>query len=157
MKIAFGPVFFLLALDCLCAELLTRRCRVDYNVPRQRRQAAFQQSLYKDEDIKVLDLDVKSLVATVLNADDAYLVQFYNFWCGHCRTFAPIFVRFAKDVQGWNSVVKVAAINCADERNAAICATNGVTFVPYIKVYMKNQKKNFMRPLANVLKVQHES
>lgn len=54
--------------------------------------------------------------------------------CGHCRAFAPFYRRFAELVQNWQGVVSVAAMNCADTFNQAVCRDNGVTHFPLMKV-----------------------
>lgn len=94
---------------------------------------AFEQSLYKSDD-PIVQLNLTSFNRTIINADSAFLVEFYASWCGHCRAFAPTYVRLAKTVQGWSEVVKVAAINCAVKAHEGLCQENGVEYFPYLKV-----------------------
>uniref|UniRef100_A0A1I7VXS8 Sulfhydryl oxidase n=1 Tax=Loa loa TaxID=7209 RepID=A0A1I7VXS8_LOALO len=63
---------------------------------------------------------------------------FYLDWCGHCRSFAETYKLLARDVYGWNKVVRLAAINCADPFNEVTCQTNAVQFFPYIKYFPRN-------------------
>ncbi|CAJ0924411.1 unnamed protein product, partial [Mesorhabditis belari] len=69
--------------------------------------------------------------------------MFYSDWCGHCRAFAPLYKRLADDVKGWSPVVKVAAINCADQVNEATCRANGVQYFPFIKYFPRNSSQSF--------------
>lgn len=34
----------------------------------------------------------------IYDSTKAYLVQFYNSWCGHCINFSPVYKTFAADV-----------------------------------------------------------
>ncbi|VDM75223.1 unnamed protein product [Strongylus vulgaris] len=73
-------------------------------------------TLYAAEDL-VLQLDDNTFNDTIFCVGEkctSYLVEFYSDWCGHCRSFAPLYKALANDVRGWQDVVKIAAINCAD-------------------------------------------
>ena len=48
--------------------------------------------------------------------------------------FAPLYKKLAQDVKGWEKVVKIAAMNCADQVNEVTCRANGVEYFPFIKV-----------------------
>lgn len=63
------------------------------------------------------------------------LVQFYNSWCGHCISFAPIFKRFAADVKRWKTVVRVLVIDCADDINTNTCREMDINSYPTIKLF----------------------
>ena len=52
---------------------------------------------------------------SLYNTDTLWLVQFYKHWCGHCQRFAPIWKALAEDILDWSPIVKIAAINCADQ------------------------------------------
>lgn len=82
----------------------------------------------------ILQLDETSFNDTIYRQNMAFVVEFYADWCGHCRTFAPLYKALAKDIAAWNSIVTVAAVNCADAFNEATCRANGVSFFPFIKV-----------------------
>ena len=41
-------------------------------------------------------LDEYNFIDGVLNGEDAYLVDFYAPWCGHCHSFAPHYEKLAK-------------------------------------------------------------
>jgi len=53
-----------------------------------------------DEGDKVAVLNVTNFKNTVFGTKNAWVVQFYNSWCGHCFAFAPKYKALAADVQG---------------------------------------------------------
>jgi len=55
--------------------------------------------LYSDED-DVVSLDVGSFNGTVLGTSNAWLVEFYSSWCGHCVRYAPVYKQLATNVKG---------------------------------------------------------
>ncbi|KAK5972587.1 Sulfhydryl oxidase [Trichostrongylus colubriformis] len=48
-----------------------------------------------------------------------------------------------EDVRGWQDVVKIAAINCADSANQITCQSNNVQFFPFIKYFPRNSTDAF--------------
>jgi len=55
--------------------------------------------LYSAEDDVIL-LNVTSFNGTVLGTSNAWLVEFYSSWCGHCIRYAPFYKQLATDVKG---------------------------------------------------------
>ncbi|CAD6187199.1 unnamed protein product [Caenorhabditis auriculariae] len=101
-------------------------------------------TLYSAED-SIIQLDEVTFNDTVYcNGDDCvgHLVEFYSDWCGHCRSFAPLYKSFAKDVDGWQGVVKIGAINCADSVNEHVCRSNGIQYFPLIKYFPRNSTES---------------
>lgn len=86
-----------------------------------------------DDSHEVVYLDHENFYNVVLNSRRAWLVQFYNSWCGHCMDFAPVYQEFARNVSRWRPAVGIAAINCADEKNIAVCRANKVEAYPTMK------------------------
>ena len=78
------------------------------------------QGLYNPED-DVIVLTVHNFKSQVMNSPQAWLVEFYNSWCGFCQRFAPSWKALATDVKGWSDLVKVAAIDCSEDENTPIC------------------------------------
>ncbi|KAK6033329.1 thioredoxin [Ostertagia ostertagi] len=102
-------------------------------------------TLYSPDDL-VIQLDDNTFNDTIFctsNKCTSYLVEFYSDWCGHCRSFAPLYKELAKDVRGWQDVVKIAAINCADSANQITCQSNNVQFFPFIKYFPRNSTDAF--------------
>ena len=62
-------------------------------------------------------------------------IQFYNSWCGHCQKFSPIFKSLATDVKDWSSVIKLAVIDCSEDRNAEICRDYEIYMYPSMRYF----------------------
>jgi thiol-disulfide isomerase/thioredoxin len=91
-------------------------------------------SLYNQSD-GVLNLDHSDFASSVFGKTNAFLVKFYANWCGHCITFASRYKMLARDVINWRSVVRLAAVNCADTVNLNLCRDQSVTSYPTLKFY----------------------
>ncbi|KAK8777402.1 hypothetical protein V5799_029255 [Amblyomma americanum] len=78
-------------------------------------------------------LNATSFQKVILNKENAWLVQFYNHWCGHCIKFSPLFRAFANDVAGWKPVISLAVIDCVDYMQT--CRTYGINSYPTIKFF----------------------
>ena len=57
------------------------------------------EGLYNSEDFVTI-LDDDSFSHTVYGSSNAWMVEFYNSWCGHCVRFAPTWKTIAEDVKG---------------------------------------------------------
>lgn len=55
--------------------------------------------LYKDTD-PIVQMTVVDFKTTILETSNAWLIEFYSSWCGHCIDFAPTFIELANDVKG---------------------------------------------------------
>ncbi|XP_054720800.1 sulfhydryl oxidase 1-like [Uloborus diversus] len=91
-------------------------------------------SLYSPED-PLWELDGTNFERIVLGKSNAWIIEFYNNWCGHCIRYAPTWKEFAKDTKTWRRVVDVAVVNCADSQNDKLCRAYGVNSFPTIKVF----------------------
>ncbi|VDP03929.1 unnamed protein product [Heligmosomoides polygyrus] len=119
-------------------------------------------TLYSSDDL-VIQLDDNTFNDTIFcynNTCTSYLVEFYSDWCGHCRSFAPLYKELAKDVRGWQDVVKIAAINCADSANQITCQSNNVQFFPFIKYFPRNSSDAFsgskLRPYQSLAEMRDQ-
>ncbi|XP_033643196.1 sulfhydryl oxidase 1-like isoform X1 [Asterias rubens] len=97
------------------------------------------QSLYNISD-QVTVLENKTLKSTVYNSEQAWFVQFYSSWCGHCLHFAPVWKAFAVDISGWQSIARLGAVNCADQKNSKICSQNIDVGFPTLRLFRALQK-----------------
>jgi len=86
-------------------------------------------------DPHIVHLDNSSFTSALLDQPHAWAVEFYNDWCGHCRRFAPVWSAVAAETTDWGSVLKVAAVNCARERNQALCRQYGIQKTPTVKMF----------------------
>lgn len=92
------------------------------------------QSLYDNND-KVFVLTHENFYQSVFDQPYASNVEFYNSFCGFCRNFAPIYKAWAEDVYGWRDVVRISAIDCADDANNDICRDMEIMRYPTLKFY----------------------
>ena len=92
--------------------------------------------LYEASDPGLTLLNASNFKTIVHNSPNAWMVEFYSSWCGHCIRFAPTFKQIAKDVQKWSNVISVAAIDCAQEGNMPICRDYEIMGYPSIKFFL---------------------
>ncbi|KAK4314016.1 hypothetical protein Pmani_014679 [Petrolisthes manimaculis] len=91
-------------------------------------------SLYNNSDTVVI-LDVTNFTSIVHNTENAWIIEFYNSWCGHCISFAPIWKEFGKDVKAWEHTVKVGVVDCSVDENMPLCREYEIMAYPTIKMF----------------------
>uniref|UniRef100_A0A914RYJ0 Sulfhydryl oxidase n=1 Tax=Parascaris equorum TaxID=6256 RepID=A0A914RYJ0_PAREQ len=107
------------------------------------RVIADEKSLFSNED-QILQLDVDNFNQKVYSQffspcsvpcfhGRAFFVEFYSSWCGACIAYAPLYKKFALDVQAWKPIIEVGAVNCADDKNSRICREHAIDAFPTIK------------------------
>lgn len=94
--------------------------------------------LYTSADPGLVILDNSNFSSHLSHKKEAFFVEFYNTWCGHCVKFAPIFKEFARDVQSWSSVVQLAVVDCAEDRNHDICRDYEIYMYPSLRFFHTN-------------------
>ncbi|XP_068831060.1 sulfhydryl oxidase 2 [Capricornis sumatraensis] len=107
--------------------------------------------LYRAGEDAVWVLDSGSVRGATANSSAAWLVQFYSSWCGHCIGYAPTWRALAADVRDWAAAIRVAALDCAEEKNQEVCRTYDIHFYPtfrYFKAFTKDftTGENFKGP-----------
>ena len=100
------------------------------------------QSFY-DSDPHILELTPKSFDKAIHNTNYTTLVEFYAPWCGHCKQLSSTFRKAAKKLDG---VVQVAAVNCDQNKNKALCAKYGVEGFPTLMVF-RPPKLDLSKPM----------
>jgi thiol oxidase len=55
--------------------------------------------LYNSDD-KVTVLNATNFKNTVHGTNNAWIIEFYNSWCGYCHRFAPVWKSLASDIYG---------------------------------------------------------
>ncbi|XP_065051980.1 dnaJ homolog subfamily C member 10-like [Rhopilema esculentum] len=100
----------------------------------------------------VEQLDYYSFFDVVINQMDAWLVDFYAPWCGHCTQFAPVFEKIAKRLSG---TVKAAKVNC--EENYNLCREAGIRAYPSLRFYPGAFKDGMSQPILGTELPTHES
>ena len=76
------------------------------------------------------DVTVDTFENEVLNSDIPVVVDFWASWCGPCRMFAPIIVKFAEEYSG---TVKVCKVNVDEE--SALAQKYSVMSIPTVIVF----------------------
>ncbi|KAM5238766.1 sulfhydryl oxidase 1 [Ctenodactylus gundi] len=102
--------------------------------------AARLRALYAASDPLTL-LQADAVRGAVLNSRSAWAVEFFASWCGHCIAFAPTWKALARDVQDWRPALNLAALDCADETNSAVCRDFNIPGFPtvrFFKAFSKN-------------------
>ncbi|XP_025117777.3 sulfhydryl oxidase 2 isoform X1 [Bubalus bubalis] len=107
--------------------------------------------LYRAGEDAVWVLDSGSVRGATANSSAAWLVQFYSSWCGHCIGYAPTWRALAADVRDWAAAIRVAALDCAEEKNQEVCRAYDIHFYPtfrYFKAFTKDftTGENFKGP-----------
>lgn len=70
------------------------------------------------------------LEQTIKHSHEFVFVKFYSPMCSHCHTMAPSWRELALQL---NTVVKIAVVNCADER--MLCRQEGISSYPSLVLY----------------------
>ncbi|XP_077004903.1 sulfhydryl oxidase 2 [Tamandua tetradactyla] len=116
--------------------------------------------LYRAGEDAVWVLDSGSVRGATANSSAAWLVQFYSSWCGHCIGYAPTWRALAADVRDWAAAIRVAALDCAEEKNQGVCRAYDIHFYPtfrYFKAFTKEftTGENFKGPDRELQTVRH--
>lgn len=99
-----------------------------------------EQGLYSKSDHVVI-LTNKNFDKKIYGQKNAFIVQFYNSYCGHCRAFAPKFKALAKEIRAWSEVIKLAVLDCSVEENNEICRQFEVMAYPSLRYLHENYVK----------------
>ncbi|KAL4217269.1 DnaJ subfamily C member 10 [Mactra antiquata] len=66
----------------------------------------------------------------IIAGREAWILDFYAPWCGHCQVFKPEFEKVANDIEG---VAKAGKVDCTQERR--LCQSAGVNAYPTVRFY----------------------
>ncbi len=86
-----------------------------------------------EKDVIILDED--NFEEQVYGDNDAWFVEFYAPWCGHCKNLIPEWAALATNLKG---EVKVAKVDATE--NSGIASRFGVRGYPTIKFFPNGQK-----------------
>uniref|UniRef100_A0A6P4FKH9 Sulfhydryl oxidase n=1 Tax=Drosophila rhopaloa TaxID=1041015 RepID=A0A6P4FKH9_DRORH len=104
---------------------------------RLRGAAVFKETLYSlSDNVHVVKGAAfqKALSAPALGK----LVQFLNIFCGHCRRYVPTFKKLAIDLHKWDRVLRIYAVDCAQEENVKVCRDFDVKGTPSLRYFPSN-------------------
>lgn len=93
------------------------------------------EALYGPQDKAITILEQSNFSHVVLGSDTAWMVEFYSSWCGHCIRFAPVFKELSTVVAGWSDIIRLGAIDCAQEVNMPTCRDFEVMGYPSLKFF----------------------
>nr|KAF6397750.1 quiescin sulfhydryl oxidase 1 [Rousettus aegyptiacus] len=96
--------------------------------------AAPRSALYSPSDALTL-LQADTVRGAVLDSRSAWAVEFFASWCGHCIAFAPTWKALADDVKDWRPALNLAALDCADETNSAVCRDFNILGFPTVRFF----------------------
>lgn len=91
-----------------------------------------QQGLYSKSD-HVDILTNRNFETKIYGQKHALLVQFYNSYCGHCRSFAPTFKAMAAELVTWKNIIRLGVLDCSVEENNEICRQFEVMAYPSLR------------------------
>lgn len=92
------------------------------------------QGLYTtNDDVEILTSH--NFKTSLYGKKHAWIVEFYNSWCGFCQRFAPSWKALATDLRDWSDVVKVGAIDCSDDDNVPICRDFDIMAYPTLRYF----------------------
>ncbi|XP_043465984.1 sulfhydryl oxidase 2-like [Leptopilina heterotoma] len=96
------------------------------------------EGLYYPSDHVVI-LNNSNFQSNVYNSNSSWIIEFYSHWCGHCIRFSPLWKTVGKNLQNWQSLVKIAVVDCAGD-DSPICRDHHVVYYPTLKYFSANSK-----------------
>lgn len=79
---------------------------------------------------------------------DNLLVEFYAPWCGHCKAFAPDYVKIASILRDKNQNVACAKVDAPEEQE--LIEKNDIQGFPTLKLYRKDKKTDTYQGFRSV-------
>jgi len=100
----------------------------------------------------VQELEYYTFFEKIINHVDAWLVDFYAPWCGHCVQFAPHYEKVAKRLNG---TVKAAKINCEEQYH--LCREVGIRAYPSVRFYSGAIQEGMSQPVTGTELPTHDT
>lgn len=91
----------------------------------------------EDHVLTVTDANIEQVLADNKNI----VIEFYAPWCGHCKRLLPEFAKAASTLKTQNSSVKLAKINCDNEKQA--CGKYEIRGYPTIKYFANGAEQPY--------------
>ncbi|XP_052857331.1 sulfhydryl oxidase 2-like [Drosophila gunungcola] len=96
------------------------------------------ESLYSPDVDNVYMMNGRTFYNSLKEPALGKLVQFMNIFCGDCRRFVPVYKKLGVDLQKWNRVLRIYAVDCAQEVNVKVCRDFEIVRTPSIRFYPSN-------------------
>ena len=90
------------------------------------------------EEPDVIVLDENNFDEHVMDSEDAWFLEFYAPWCGHCKSLKPHYAKLATKLVG--SGVKVAKIDSSSKNKKLAEVYNATSGFPSLKFVNKGKK-----------------
>jgi protein disulfide-isomerase A6 len=92
-----------------------------------------------DSGSRVVKLDASNFKQKVLDADEAWIIEFYAPWCGHCKNLEPSYEKAARLLKG---ALKLGAVDMDDENNkgASVFESYDIRGFPTVRYFGLNKK-----------------
>lgn len=90
--------------------------------------------LYSAAD-SIVVLTNENFNQTAYNRNVGVMIEFYNSFCGACQRFSSVYKAFTKDVERWRPIFDIAAVDCANENNNALCRNMEIMRYPSLKYF----------------------
>lgn len=128
---------FLFIFVLLCIVKLSSSATLSLSEQKKYRHLIEGQGLYStDDDVEILT--VNNFNNKLYGKQNAWIIEFYNSWCGFCQRFAPSWKALATDIREWKPFIAVGAIDCSDDDNSAICRDFEIMGYPTLRYFHEN-------------------
>lgn len=89
-----------------------------------------------DDEVEILTKN--NFKGKMYGQKNAWLIEFYNSWCGFCQRFAPSWKALASDIRNWKDKINIGAIDCANDSNNDICREFEIMAYPTVRYFHEN-------------------
>lgn len=99
-----------------------------------------EQGLYRKSDLVTI-LGIRNFEKKLYGQNTAWVIQFYNSYCGHCRAFSSKYKEAAAKIIKWKNIIRIGVLDCSVEENNEICRQFEIMAYPTIRYFHENYRK----------------
>lgn len=85
---------------------------------------------------QVVTLTASNFQKLVVDSDEAWMVEFYAPWCGHCKSLEPEYEKLSKLTKG---IVRVGAVDM--DQHQSVGGPYGIKGFPTLKFFGNDKSK----------------